>query len=374
MTRLVLVGAGHAHAEVIRELALRRSERLQVVVVSPHSAAPYSGMMPGWLAGHYDWDECCIDIAHLCTRAGATLVLDTVTGIDTGRTQVMVGSGKRLDFDYLSLDIGATLRPPDAAGMLTLPMRPLDHLKHRWEHLLDTVSRLPDGATYHLLMVGGGAAGVESVLAAQHRLTRLAPSRHLRFSLATHGDTLIPGQSRIAARLLRKQLEQRGIAIHFDFSADRIDDGQVVGHSGEAIGSDAVLWATGAEAHAWPQDSGLALDARGFVRVDRTLRSQSHPAIFAAGDCAGWELHLPKAGVYAVRMGPVLARNLFAVAAGKSLETFRPQHRHLVLIGTGDAHAVASWSALGWQGKWVWRWKQRIDRRFIARYNGPAQS
>lgn len=369
MKRLILVGAGHAHARVLLEFAQRGVANLEVLLVSPAVQAPYSGMVPGWLAGHYRWEECCIDFAHLCDRAGARLRIDTVTGIDAARSELMLASGERFAYDWLSLDIGSTLMPPDSDRLTVLPMRPLAALHARWQALRETVRQLGAGTTYRVLMVGGGAAGVESVLAAHQQLTQWAPQVCFQFVLATQGDTLVSSLAAGAGRRLDDHLTERGIAVVSGFSAGRLEDGHIVSSKGRTLQADAVLWATGAQAYTWPRKAGLATDASGFIRVDAALRSVSHANVFAAGDCASWRPPLPKAGVFAVRMGPVLAHNLRATIQGEPLQPYVPQRRYLVLIGTGGAHAVAAWGPLAWQGAWVWRWKQRIDRRFVAHYN-----
>lgn len=370
MKRLVLIGAGHSHAEVLRSFARHKPAQLELVLVSPHALAPYSGMVPGWLAGHYRWEECCIDFAALCRRAGARWIAQTAARIDPGRSEVLLQDGQRIGYDWASIDIGSTLHPPQSDEVTVLPLRPLATLRGRWDALLETVQALPRNATYRLLMVGGGAAGVESVLAIQHRLQRLAPAVRFRFALATHGSELLPGLARGAARRLRAHLEQRNIEVIPEFNASRIAHHAVVADDGIAVETDAAIWATGAQPYRWVAEAGLATDERGFIRIGATLQSVSHPNVFAAGDCAGWSRPLPKAGVFAVRMGPVLAGNLEASISGKPLQSYVPQRRYMVLIGTGGSHAVGARGNLAWQGRWAWRWKQHIDRGFVAAYKG----
>lgn len=369
MKRLVLIGAGHAQAQVLHEFAQRKSSDVELVLVSPFALAPYSGMVPGWLAGHYEWTECCIDFEKLCMRAGARLLIDSVARIDTVQSEVVMASGLRLGFDWLSVNIGSTLKPPQSVQLRILPMRPLSALCERWNDLLDSVGRLPADAPYRLLMIGGGAAGVESILAAQHRLTRMAPHVAFQFTLATNGDDILPGMAKGAARRLRASMQKRKIALVENFSASHVEGKAVFSSQGESLEADAALWATGAQAYAWPAQSGLSTDERGFIRIDPMLRSVSHPNIFASGDCARWEPPLPKAGVFSVRMGPVLAHNLQAAVRNEPLRTYRAQRRYLVLIGSGPKHAVGAWGQFAWQGDWVWRWKEHIDRKFLARYN-----
>lgn len=368
MKRLVLVGAGHAHAHVLLDFAQRPVPGLEILLVAPVALAPYSGMVPGWLAGHYHWEECCVDFERLCAKAGVRLVSQYAADLDRARSELILADGSSIPYDLLSLGIGSTLAPAASEGALILPMRPLSTLRGRWEELLGMTARLPQGSRFRVLMIGGGAAGVESILAAAHRLRPLAPKVHFDFMLATHGDAILPGLAARAGRRLQRHLKQQGIQTVTGFRAGNVSDKSVQAEDGRVLSADVVLWATGAEAYAWPEKAGLACDARGFIRVDSTLRSVSHPTVFASGDCTAWEPPLPKAGVYAVRMGPILAHNLRAAVIGDALRAYQPQRRFLVLIGTGAAHAVAAWGPLSWEGDWVWRWKQRIDRRFVARH------
>lgn len=368
MKTLLLVGAGHTHAQVLLEFVQRGAKDVHIVLVSPFHQAPYSGMVPGWLAGHYSWEECCIDFSGLCQRAGARLVASQAEGIDTARSELILQDGSRLRYDWLSLNIGATLTPPESPDITVLPMRPLADLQVRWNALLDAVGRLETGACYRIVMIGGGAAGVESMLAARHRLTRLAPTVHFQFTLATQDEQIVPDMAPGAARRLYRHLAAQGITVASHFSATHIHQEKIIGNDGDGLPADVALWATGAQAHAWPEAAGLATDEQGFIRIDSKLRSISQENIFASGDCASWVRPLPKAGVYAVRMGPLLAHNLLAAISGMALHDYTPQRRYLTLIGTGGLHAVAAWGRVAWQGKWVWYWKQRIDRRFIGRY------
>jgi pyridine nucleotide-disulfide oxidoreductase family protein len=370
MKRLVLVGAGHAHAEVLR--ALSGQGGVEVVLVSPGALAPYSGMIPGWMAGYYSWEECCIDAGKLCRATGARFVPGLVRAIDTDAKTVRLADGAGIGYDLLSLDIGATARPVAGDAERLVAMRPLDRLKAHWDRLRAEVCALPAGRPYRVLMVGGGAAGVESLLAVRRQLSAWAPGADIRYVLATSGHSLLPGLAGRAGRLAHARLRRHGIDVVAEFDAHGVDGAGVRGRDGRLLGADIVLWATGAGAHAWPAAAGLAQDDAGFIRVDAMLRSVSHPEVFAGGDCAGLPEPVPKAGVFAVRMGPVLAHNLRAALHGLPLKAYRPQHRNLVLLGTGDGSAIASWGPFAWEGTWVWRWKERIDRRFLARYNNSG--
>ena len=372
MKRLVLAGAGHAHALVLRDLALAPLAGVDVTVVSPHALAPYSGMVPGWLAGHYAFDEIVVDFPRLCAAAGARWVEGEIAGLDPARRRVRLSGGDELPFDTLSLNVGSTLRPPlsshAATHALMLPLRPLADLRAQFEALLARLAGDPSREPLGVTAVGGGAAGFEALLAVLARL-RATLARPVRGEWISRGAVPLPGISAPARRAAMRALQRAGVTLRLATAWSETT----------AQAGDIVLWATGAEAHDWQRDparrGALAVDAQGFVRIDAQLRSVSHPQVLAVGDCASWAEHpLPKAGVYAVRMGPVLARNLrAALGAPAAPQAFHPQHRFLALLATGDGRAIASRGPFGAEGRWVWRWKDRIDRRFLAQFHGlPA--
>jgi pyridine nucleotide-disulfide oxidoreductase family protein len=365
MTRLVLAGAGHAHAQVLLNWARQPVPGTELVVVSPQPLAPYSGMVPGWLAGAYRFDEIVVDFPALCAAAGARWVRAELQALDAPRRQLRLSDGSTLDYGLLSLNLGSTLQPPGGPpGMLAL--RPLAQLHDAWDALLQRWQHDPGDGPFTVTAVGGGAAGFESLLAALARLRALRPGRPVHGRLVSRGTQLLPGLAPRAVRAAQRALAQAGVTLQL---------GSAWGEHAAAA-SDLVLWATGAEAHAWQRDparrGGLAVSERGFIRIDPMLRSVSHPQVFAVGDCAEWASPLPKAGVYAVRMGPVLERNLRAALGQGSATAYVPQHHFLALLATGDGRAIASRGRFGASGRWVWRWKDHIDRSFLRRFHRPA--
>lgn len=359
MKRLLLVGAGHAHAQVLRDWVDAPVPGCELTVVSPSALAPYSGMVPGWLAGHYRFDQVCIDFEALAAAAGAQLVIDELTSLDPKRRRVGLRSGAVLDYDLLSLNVGSTLTPPaPQPGMRVLSMRPLGELRLAWEAVLSDPMLSTGDRPLSIVAVGGGAAGVESLLAALARLRGLQPGRTVQGRLISRGQTLLPDMAPGAARAAHAALAAAGVTVQLD---SRWADN-------EAARCDLLLWATGAEAHAWQSEGGLAVGERGFIRIDEHLRSVSHPQVYAVGDCAEWATPLPKAGVFAVRMGPVLSHNLRAALSVGVPRAYAPQRRFLALLSTADGRAIASWGRWSAQGRWVWRWKDHIDRGFLQRF------
>jgi selenide,water dikinase len=370
--RLLLAGGGHAHLEVLRRLAQRPEAALPVVLVSPHRTVCYSGMVPGVVAGHYAPAEIGIDLSALAALARATFVPDRVAYIDLDRRFAVLEHGEPIGFDVLSLDVGS-LSDTTVPGVVThaLAVRPLDRFLEQWQAIADRPQR---PAT--IVVVGGGAAGVELLLAMQHRVASRPGAAGPRFALLSDVRSLLPRHAPSVGRRLERLLEARGVASHLGACVIGVTPDAVMTADGQRIAADHVVWATGAVAAPWLAASGLDCDARGFVGVDDRLRSTSHPFVFAAGDCATL-LDRPhdKSGAYAVRQGPVLAENLLRAVAARPLLRFRPPRRALALISTGGKEALLSFGPLAAHGRWLWRVKDRIDRAHVARYRvGSART
>ncbi len=367
---LVLIGGGHAHVEVLRRFGMQPEAGLRITLISRDVHTPYSGMLPGLVAGHYDFDETHIDLAPLARFAGARLYHDEVIGLDLLTRRVLCRGRPPVSYDLLSIDCGATpsLAVPGAPAH-AVPVKPVSSFSARWEALCARVQR--DDAPLAIGVVGGGAGGVELLMAVRHGLARLpgVDLARLSFQLVTSGDDILPGHPPRARRLYRRALDAAGIALATGFTVSAVEPGAVRAADGRRIALDEILWVTQAAAPHWPRDAGLACDEDGFIRVDACLQSVSAPGVFAAGDVAAVEPYpRPKAGVFAVRQGPPLAANLRRAARDEALVPFRPQRRFLSLVSTGARHAVASRGPFACAGRWVWRWKDHIDRRFMQRY------
>jgi NADH dehydrogenase FAD-containing subunit len=353
---LLLLGAGHAHTVALRHWAQQRPAALKgAVLVSPSPRVPYSGMVPGWLAGHYRWDQICIDIRPLCAAAGVRWLAGELLSLDAATRRVRLDDGRELQAQWLSINTGSTLEAPAWPGVRVLALRPLSALRAAWEAVL---AGPPPAA---LLTAGGGAAGVEATLAVLARLRQEHPGLKLPAQLVTRTHTLLPGMPPAAQRAAHDALSAAGVAVLTNTDATPA--------MAAAPGS-LLLWATGATAPTWPAAGGLATDSAGFIRIDTTLRSTSHPQVLASGDIASLQAPLPKAGVHAVRMGPLLAHNLQALLTGQAPKPYTRGAQALALLATADGRAIAArgpFSLAGPRlGRVLWRWKDRIDRRFVA--------
>lgn len=364
---LVLLGGGHAHVHVLRSFGMDPLPGVRLTLVARDVETPYSGMLPGLIAGHFAHEDCHIDLRRLARFASARLIHAEALGIDRIGRQVLFQGRPPLRYDLLSLDIGSTPRPADIAGGSEhmVAVKPIDRFAARWQDLLERLREVP--RRLRIIVVGGGAAGVELVLAMQHRTSAL-PMVPPHFALLTRGD-LLPRHPERVREAFRRVLRSRSVALRERTEVVRAEEDALVAADGSRTGFDAVLWATQAGAAPWLAKTGLALDPHGFVAVDASLRAVNDERVFAAGDVAA-VLPYPreKAGVFAVRQGPPLARNLRRALEGKPGLPFVPQRRFLSLITTGDRQAIASRGGLFAQGPWVWRLKRWIDRRWMRRY------
>ena len=353
---LLLIGGGHSHVQVLKAFGMAPLAGLRLTVLAREAQSPYSGMLPGYVAGWHEWEDLHIDLGPLCRFAGARLINGEAAGLDLDGNRVHCEGRPPLRFDLLSINCGAV---PDAPAGAGVPVKPIGGFLPAWEAAKKNVR-----AGDQLVFVGGGAGGVELALAARRALGKTVEIRLV-------AAEFLPGHGLFAKRLLRRKLAQADIGlIKGTVSAVGAEQGRSLqlADSGE-LPFDHLFWVTGVTAPDWVRDSALAADAKGFIRVDAGLRSISHARVYAAGDVIQFaDRELPKSGVYAVRAGPLLADNLRRAAQGRNARIFKPQRRFLSLIGTGDDGAVASWGPFAAQGRWAWRWKNWIDRRFMARY------
>ena len=367
---LVLIGGGHSHVAALRAFGMRPEPGVRLTLVARDIHTAYSGMLPGYIAGHYDFDDVHVDLRPLARFAGCRLYHDEMTGLDLANHQVLCRGRPPITYDVLSIDIGST---PDSAGVPgaaehSLPIKPVDRFLAGW----DTIERHMRGAAhpFRIAVVGGGAGGVELVLSLQHRVARSGTPA--QFHLFSETSGILPTHDARVRRKFTRILADRAVSLHLAHRVREVMAGSLVAiHAGSArsFPYEALIWATNAAAPAWIARTGLATTSDGFIEVDDFLQSTSHPGVFAAGDIATMCNHpRPKSGVMAVRQGPALAENLRHAARSEPLAAFIPQRRFLALISTGNRSAVASRGPLALEGPAIWRWKDRIDRRWMERY------
>lgn len=376
---LVLVGGGHSHLVVIKQLGQQPLPGVKVTLISKHLHTPYSGMLPGVIAGHYQLPEASVDLKALCQWAGIRFVEAEVTALDADRQSIHCHRLPAIHYDYLSINTGSepALGAINGAAQSGIAIKPIEPFLLHWQQVLDRLAAQPQ--PYRLAIVGGGAASVEIALACQYRLhqTLGAAARLVDIQLLCGTSQLLAGHNRRVQAFMRQQLTARGIRLKLHHPVHSVEH-----HAGGYLlysdqdyrqAVDEVIWAVHAGSPRWPQQAGLHCDDGGFIRVNHALQSLSHPTVFAAGDIAHFSPRpLAKSGVYAVRAGYLLADNLRRLCRGQALLAYRPQRRFLSLLMTGDQQAIASKGRFYLAGRWVWRWKDWIDRRFMAQFVPPA--
>ena len=370
VTRLVLLGGGHAHLFVLEGAAGGAFAGTDVTLVAPVRRQAYSGMVPGMIAGIYGPDQLSFDLAAMAGVAGARWVSGTCHRIRAEAGRVELADGSCIEYDVLSVATGSTARGVERPGVVehALQVKPIDRAAEI-APALAAVAR--SGAVPSVAIVGGGAAGIEIACAVRARLRLIAGGGIGTVTLIEATPSLFGGRQPAAERVTRRALARNGVTLRTGADVSSVGASGVRLTDGTEVPAHVLVWATGPAATDLLRTSGLALDRHGFLAVDDRLRSVSHPAVFAAGDAATparWA-DTPKSGVYAVREGPVLCANLAAACRGaEPPRTYRPQRGALALLNTGDGSAILCYGPLATSGRWAMALKDRIDRRFVRRF------
>ncbi|MFN0220026.1 MAG: FAD-dependent oxidoreductase [Hyphomicrobium sp.] len=370
---IVLVGGGHTHVLVLKAFGLNPVPGVRLTLIAKELAAPYSGMLPGFVAGHYALDECEIDLVRLAKFSGAQIVHGAVTGVDRKEKRVLIEGCSPLRYDLLSLNVGVTPDLDDIAGAAehALVVKPVSEFAAKWQNL-EAHAAQGEGPR-RFVVIGGGAAGVELILAARHRLIQIAQRSRINpvdfsFTLVA-GGAILEQHASIAQKLAKSALRHTGITSVENDPAVAVGAANVALQCGRLIGSDATLISTRARAPQWFGNLDFPRSAAGFIAVRPTLQVYDDDDVFAAGDCADMVEHpRAKSGVFAVRQGPILAENLRRRAVGQSLRSFIPQRKSLSIISLGERRAIAARGEFVVSGRWAWRLKDWIDRAFMNQF------
>ena len=356
---LVLIGGGHTHALVLRSWGMNPLPGVRVTVINPGPTAPYSGMLPGFVAGHYTRDELDIDLVQLARFAGARMINGYATAIDTVAQTITVAGRPPIGYDVAAVDVGITSAMPDLPGFTThaIPAKPLGSFASRWDAFR------AEAKTPQIAIIGGGVAGAELAMAMAHALRGKTPTVRL-----IDRSSVLTALGYKARQKMLAALTASNVEIIEDAEVTEIFSQGIVLRDGRTIRSDFTTGAAGAKPHDWIAETGLD-QHDGFITVDANLQS-SAPEVFAVGDCA----HLshdprPKAGVYAVREAPVLFDNLRAVLSGSELRPYKPQRDYLKLISLGEKSALAEKFGTAREGALLWKLKDYIDRKFMTQFD-----
>ena len=370
LKEIVLIGGGHAHVLLIKKWGMKPLSGVRVKLISPQVKTPYSGMLPGLVAGHYQPDDIYIDLRLLCQCAGVHFIQDEVKAINQGLKSVSLAVGSELPYDLLSIDIGST---PDhstpGVEEFAVPVKPIAEFYQYWQQKSSLMQE--EEQAQEIAVVGGGAGAVEIILAIAHFLeTNTTLAGKNRYKLLYRNDNLLPEYSDAVIEKVTHAFKQFNIECYPSFPVTKVEKNILhsAGHDKESF--DLLFWCTQASAAKWLADSGLNCNEDGFVRINDYLQLIDDPDVFAAGDIAHMDMNpRPKAGVYAVRQGPYLYENLKRRVLGKNLLRYKPQRHFMSLLALGEHRAVGMrYPFPAFSGKWVWHWKDRIDRSFMAQF------
>ena len=366
---IVLIGGGHTHALFMKRWQQHPIPKCQVTLISDQLHSPYSGMLPGLIAGHYGFSDVHIDLETLCQKSNIRFIQQRVVGLDVNNQSVKLNDNSEVPYDLTSINIGSSpsVTIPGAQEHAT-PVKPISQFWQRWNEILTELKQEKAGKT--LTVIGAGAGGLELILALQHRLQQDdIPGQH-EFQLITQNETILPRFPQKLRRRVEKILQHKHIAVSTNTSVRQINAGLIETNQEENLASDFNFLCIDAAPASWPKESELPVDHRGFIEITNQLQVVGFNNVFAVGDIAQQVHHpRPKAGVFAVRQAPFLYRNITNTLEGKPLRKYIPQSHFLSLLSTGDKYAIGSKRQLILQGRWAWYYKDWIDRQFMKQFS-----
>jgi selenide, water dikinase len=343
--RILLIGAGHAHLAILRALKKEPLAGARLALVAPRASQIYSGMLPGVIAGHYRRDEAEIDVARVAGAVSAEFIQGEAVKLDPAHKLARLADGSELEYDLVSINVGALPERTIPGAQFALSVKPHEAF----------YDKLRAAKLNRVAIAGAGLSGAEIAMALRHRGAAV---------------TLYSEQAELWPPALLPVLRSEGVDVRPGMAVEEIERGPVVIVGASTQEFDLVLLATAAAPPPWLRGAGLPCDERGFLLVDDTLKSLGHPDVFAAGDCAALRSQpLPRSGVYALRQGETLVATLRNMARGEAPAAYRAQRHALVLVSCGRRYALAhrgGWSA---QGRWVWWWKNHLDRKWVRSLN-----
>lgn len=363
---LVFVGGGHSHALVLRKWAMNPLPGVRITLISPQAMTPYSGMLPGLIAGHYSFEKTHIDLVKLSLWANIRFIQDSVTGINVETNTLELENRPAIEFDVVSIDIGSTPNQQiEGSAEFTTPVKPISGFYQQWNLIQKKVQQ---NKIKSLAVVGGGAGSVEVIMAMAFKLKQFNSS--IQYHLITSSDDILPTYNRSVVNRVKQQFKKYYIDIHSSSRVKKLSQSAIYCQNGNSILTDEIIWCIQASGSSWLKQSQLECDDAGFMKVRKTLQSLSYDHIFAAGDIANMVANpRPKAGVYAVRQAETLFHNLRATLLNQSMVEYKPQDGFLSLLALGDKQATGSKSIFSFSGDWVWRWKNSIDIKFMDQFH-----
>ncbi len=374
MKKIVLIGGGHSHAIALKYWQTHQLENVKIILVSDVQFTPYSGMLPGLIAGLYSYEESHIDLKKLAQSVSAQLIIDRVVDIEPepDRKQVICASGKIVEFDLLSIDIGSTPSVGNIKGArrFATPAKPVPQLLEKWQEIIERAqSEKQLHQPLNISIIGGGIGGVELALNMEYKLQQMLPDDLFNINLIHQGQRLISDRNETASKLITQVLRKQKIKIYLQTQINQVNQKSVISKTGEKIRTDYCFLVTQADAPDWLKENEIVTDEKGFILVTQTLQTINYPYIFATGDISAIENNpRPKAGVFAVRQGKPLAKNIIKYLSKSRLESFKPQQKYLSIIGISNVNGIAIWGERAWKSPFFWYGKKYLDFNFIKQF------
>lgn len=370
MFNLVFIGGGHSHAIALKLWGKKPVLGVKVTLISNVKNTPYSGMLPGYLGGYYNYQESHINLEKLAKFAKINLIIDSVIDIDINNKKILCQSGNKVDFDLVSIDIGSTPKNSniEGANLYTIPAKPVDLLLEKWQEILNKAEQNKD-KLLTLNIIGGGAGGIELSMNIHRKLNTILTPNKLKINLIHKREKILSNQNEWASDKLTEILTNKNINLYLNTIVKTVKQEHIITESGLKIPADHHFLVTQASAPLWLKNSSISTDQDGFILIKNTLQSINFDFIFATGDIATMiNYSRPKAGVFAVKQGKPLYENICNFLNNKPLKSHHPQKYYLNIIGTGNDSAVAMWGYFGWESPILWHWKKNLDITFMKQF------
>jgi selenide,water dikinase len=365
---LILVGGGHAHALFLKKLSEKPISNLNITLISPNIQTPYSGMLPGLISGHYQYNDLHIDLELLARKSHVKFQIGKAKGLNPNNATLLLEDGKQLSYDFLSFDTGATPSYVfEGINKNSLFVKPIHDFYNQWRAIEQQLFKNEKQHAKTLSVIGSGAAGIEILLAIQFRMTQQGIP--LNYQLVSRSSEILRGYPKKLVSHIKHIFHQANITHIPNFNATHITNNELLDSKRQSIPSDINIICTEVKGASWLQNTGLKLSDDGFICVKETLQTLDFPNVYAVGDVCHFTMKpLPKAGVYAVRMSQILFENIYAEMKGKNKKTFVPQTDFLSLLALGSKTAIGCKRGLSFKGKWVWTLKNSIDLNFMSQF------
>lgn len=366
MKTLILVGGGQAHLEVIERFYKTPIDKVNMLLISANRFQYYDGMFSGYVEGIYEKDQLRIDLKHLTQKANAKFLEDAVTAIDPIQKKVLTANGEVLEYDAISFNIGSLTAGTSIDGVIEYARR----IKPNY-HFVKTIDEVRKSGK--VVMVGGGAAGIEISLSLQSWRDKNAINSPVTL-ISAH--PLLANKGEKVSKKIEEIVANRGVQVLTGTTVNKIGPQKLMTTEAEEIAYDHIIWLAGSKAPGLFKTSQLPVDQKGYLKVEDTLQVKSYPSIFGAGACisiAGQPM-IEKSGVIALKQGTILYENIkgfFHTGLGQS---YRPPKMALSILSLGNKQGFFAYKGMTYSGYLAWLLKNQLDKRFVRKHGDGSSA